>query len=111
MASSKDYLLFVLDSLCELDGITYRRMMGEYVLYYGGKVAAFICDDRLLVKNVPAAHTVLPNPPMQKLFEGSKDMIFIEDVENRQLLCDLFTAIYPELPEPKPKKPRRRKEK
>ncbi len=106
MASSKDYLLFVLDCLSEVEGISYRRMMGEYVLYMHGKVAAFICDDRLLVKNVPAAHRVLQNPPMQKLFEGSKDMIFIEDVENMALMAELFEAIYPELPEPKPKKRR-----
>ena len=107
MASSKAYLNFVLDQLTGLDGITYRAMMGEYILYYHGKIAAYICDDRLLAKPVKAAIMLLPNAPMEPPYKGAKDMLLVEQVDDRAFLQQLFAAMYDELPAPKSQKPRK----
>ena len=72
MASSKGYLQFLLDQLSNLEDIAYRSMMGEYILYYRGKIAAYVCDDRLLVKPVPAARELLPHAPMEAPYPGAK---------------------------------------
>lgn len=101
MASSKDFLEFVLDGLCELPDITYRAMMGEYVIYYRGKVVAGIYDNRFLVKPTPGALRIVPNAPMEIPYDGGRPMIMIEDAENRALLRELFDAIYNDLPKKK----------
>jgi len=101
MSTSKDFLNFVLDQLSEAEGISYRPMMGEYIIYVGGKIAAFLCDDRLLVKPVPSARELMPNAVFEPPYEGAKDMILVENIDDREFLKVLFTAIYPELPEPK----------
>lgn len=107
MASSKAYLNFILDQLTGLDGITHRAMMGEYILYYRGKTAAYICDDRLLAKPVEAARMLLPNAPMEPPYEGAKDMLLVENVDDGAFLRRLLEAMYDELPAPKLKKPRK----
>ena len=61
MASSKGYLEFILEQLSELEEITYRPMMGEYILYYRGKIVGGIYDNRLLVKPVSSAVSFMPN--------------------------------------------------
>lgn len=104
MASSKEYLNFILDQLSGLNGISYRTMMGEFVIYYKGKVAGGIYDDRLLVKPIDAAMKLLPDVRKELPYEGGKEMLLVEDVDNREFLEKLFTAIYEELPEPKKKK-------
>ncbi len=104
MASSKGYLEFVLEQLSELEEITYRTMMGEYIIYYRGKIAAYICDDRLLVKPVKAAVSLMPDAPRELPYEGAKEMLLVEDVDNREFLEMLFRAMYDELPLPKKKK-------
>lgn len=104
MASSKEYLNFILEQLSELEGITHRAMMGEYILYYRGKVAGGIYDDRLLVKPVESAVALLPDASWEKPYEGAKEMLLVEDVDNRAFLAGLFMAMYEELPEPKGKK-------
>lgn len=104
MASSKDYLDYVLDQLSGLDGITHRAMMGEYILYYRGKVAGGIYDDRLLVKPTASARALMPGAPLQKPYEGAKELLLVEDVDDRELLAALFPAMYGELPAPKTKK-------
>lgn len=111
MATSKDYLNFVLDCLCRLDGISYRYMMGEYIIYHHDKITAFLCDNRMLVKAVPSSARLLEGAPYEPPFKGAKDMILVEDPENSELLEELFTEMYNELPEPKPKKPRKSKKK
>ena len=78
--------------------------MGEYIIYYRGKIAAYICDDRLLVKPVAAAERLLPNAPRELPYEGAKPMILVENTDDREFLCRLFNEIYDELPEPKIKK-------
>lgn len=104
MASSKEYLQFILEQLSALEDITYRSMMGEYIVYYGGKIVAYICDDRLLVKPVKAAIEYMPEAIYEPPYEGAKDMLLVDNVDNREFLTGLFDAIYDELPMPKPKK-------
>ena len=103
MASSKEYLGFVLENLPE-NGITYRAMMGEYILYIDGKIFGGIYDDRFLVKPVPSALKVIQNPVYALPYEGAKQMLMIEDIENRELLAALLEAIVDDLPESKTKK-------
>lgn len=100
MASSKEYVEFVLE-MC--GGLSARAMMGEYVLYYGGKVVGGIYDNRLLVKAVPSTVAMLPDAPREIPYEGAKEMLLVEEVEDRELLTRLFSAMYEELPEPKKK--------
>ena len=104
MASSKEYLEFVLEQLSELDDITYRAMMGEYIIYYRGKVAGGIYDDRFLVKPVKAARELMPSARLETPYEGAKDMLLVEELEDREFLKKLFEAMYEELPAPKKKK-------
>ena len=110
MASSKEYLTFILEQLSDLEGISYRAMMGEYIIYYQGKIAAELCDDRLLVKSVPAALALLPNAPQEPPYPGAKPMLLVEEVEDGAFLRELLVAMEPELPAPKPKKPMAKKE-
>lgn len=104
MASRKEYLAFILDQLSGLDGITYRGMMGEYILYFRDKIVGGIYDDRLLVKLVPAALALMPNAARELPYEGAKEMLFVEEVDDREFLCNLFLAMYDELPAPALKK-------
>ncbi|MBO4459750.1 MAG: TfoX/Sxy family protein [Clostridiales bacterium] len=104
MASSKDYLEFVLDQLSGLDDISYRAMMGEYIIYYRGKVAGGIYDDRFLVKPVKAALEMMPDASWELPYEGGKEMLLVDDIDNKEFLTELFNAIYDELPAPKKKK-------
>ena len=101
MASSKEYLNFVLEQCNEL---TARAMMGEYVLYYGGKVVGGIYDNRLLVKPTPSAVVLMPEAPRELPYEGAKEMLLVEDIDNKGFLNKLFEMMYEELPEPKRKK-------
>ncbi|MCH5320236.1 MAG: competence protein TfoX [Eubacterium sp.] len=105
MSTSKEYLNFLLDQLSSLDGISHRMMMGEYLIYYRGKVAAYICDERFLVRPVPSAIKMLPKAEYDSISEGGrKKLLRVDDVDDRELLTNLFIAMYDELPEPKPKK-------
>ena len=104
MASSKEDLDFVLEQLSELEEITYRAMMGEFIIYYHGKIAGGIYDDRLLVKPVSSAIRYMPTAPFESPYEGAKEMLLVEEVDNKEFLTGLFHAIYDELPAPKPKR-------
>lgn len=103
MATSKEYLNFILDQLSGLEGISHRQAFGEYMIYHNGKVPAYLCDDRLLVKITPGAQALMPDVPHEPPYEGAKDMLLVEDVDNRAFLKELFEAMWPELPEPKTK--------
>lgn len=104
MASSKEYLNFILEQLSGLEEITYRAMMGEFIIYYHGKIAGGIYDDRLLVKPVRSAIRYMPTAPFESPYEGAKEMLLVEEVDNKEFLTGLFHAIYDELPAPKPKR-------
>ena len=103
MASTNQYLEFVLDLLGELDDVEHRKMMGEYVLYYRGKVVGGIYDDRFLLKVTPASERLLPDAPRATPYEGAKEMLLVE-VEDRDTLHDVVDAMWQELPAPKKKK-------
>jgi TfoX/Sxy family transcriptional regulator of competence genes len=103
MASTKDYLDFILEQISGLDEISYRAMMGEYVLYYRGKVIGGIYDDRFLVKPTKSAKIMMPDADMELPYEGAKEMILVNNVDNREFLQELIEAMYEELPAPKKK--------
>ena len=104
MASSKEYLEFILGQLSELEEITYRSMMGEFILYYRGKIIGGIYDDRLLVKPIKSAISYMPAASYELPYEGAKDMLLVDEVDSKEFLTGLFNALYDELPTPKPKK-------
>jgi TfoX/Sxy family transcriptional regulator of competence genes len=104
MASTKEYLDFILEQLSELEEITYRAMMGEYIIYYRGKVVGGIYDDRFLVKPVKSATEMMPEADRELPYDGAKEMLLVDDVENKEFLRDLLEAMYDELPAQKKKK-------
>lgn len=104
MASSKEYLNFILEQLSELDDITSRAMMGEYIIYYHGRVVGGIYDDRFLVKPTKTARAMMPDADLELPYEGAKEMLLVDNVENREFLRELLEAMVDELPAPKKKK-------
>ena len=104
MPTSKSYADFILEQLSGLPEIASRQMMGEYILYYRDKVIGGIYDDRFLVKPVKAARERMPEAPYQLPYEGAKEMLLVDNVDNRDFLEDLITSMYDELPEVKKKK-------
>ena len=104
MASSKEYLQFILEQLTDLEEITYRPMMGEFIIYYRGKIIGGIYDDRLLVKPVKSAIDYMPSASYELPYDGAKEMLLVDEVENKEYLAGLFKAMYDELPIPKSKK-------
>ena len=101
MASSKEYLEFILEQLSLLDEITSKAMMGEYIIYYKGKIIGGIYDDRFLVKQTKSSLKLMPDADLELPYEGAKDMIMVDEVDNKEFLKKLFDAMYPELPQPK----------
>ena len=104
MASSKDYLEYVLEQLSEACDVTSRAMMSEYILYFRGKVIGGIYDNRFLVKPVQAARNMMPDAPEEMPYDSAKPMLMVENIEDREFLKELLEAMYDELPAPKPKK-------
>ncbi|MBE6980260.1 MAG: competence protein TfoX [Ruminococcaceae bacterium] len=104
MASSKGYLDFVLEQLSGLEEITYRAMMGEYIIYYRGKIIGGIYDDRFLVKPTKSAVSLMPTVTYELPYEGAKEMLLVDHVDRKEFLTKLFVAMYEELPASKKKK-------
>ena len=104
MASSQEYLQFVLEQLSDLEEINYRAMMGEYIIYYRSKIIGGIYDDRLLVKPIKSAISYMPTVTYELPYDGAKEMLLVEEVDNRKFLEGLFQVMYDELPNPKRKK-------
>ena len=104
MASSREYLDFILEQLSGLENIAYRAMMGEFILYYRGKIVGGIYDDRFLVKPTKSAMEMMPDADREIPYEGAKEMLLVDNVDNREFLAELLTSMYDELPEPKKKK-------
>lgn len=104
MASSKEYLDFILEQLSELEDISYRAMMGEFILYYRGKIVGGIYDDRFLVKNIKSAKEYMGEAQEEIPYEGAKPMLLVDNVDNKEYLQNLFNAMFDELPEPQKKK-------
>lgn len=104
MASSKEYLIYLMEQLSEVDGLSYRAMMGEYILYIHGKIVGGIYDNRLLLKPVPAAVSLMPHAWRESPYNGAKEMLSVEEVDDREFLTELFRAVYEQLPAPKQQK-------
>ena len=98
MASSKEYLDFIMDQLSDLEDLKVRAMMGEYIIYYRGKIVGGIYDDRFLVKPVPVAVALMPDAQKELPYEGAKEMLLVDNVDNREFMCNLLRAMYDELP-------------
>ena len=104
MASSKEYLDFILEQLSELGDVSYRAMMGEYIIYYRGKIVGGIYDDRFLVKPTKSAVAMMLNAEMELPYDGAKEMLLVDEVDNKDFLRELLEEMYEELPAPKKKK-------
>jgi TfoX/Sxy family transcriptional regulator of competence genes len=104
MPSTKEYLDFILEQLSQTDGITWRAMMGEYILYRSGRIFGGIYDDRFLVKPVKAAAALMPDAVLEKPYDGAKEMLLVDNVDDREFLSRLVEEMYNELPEPKRRK-------
>ncbi len=107
MASSREYRDFIMEQLSGLDGVSSRAMMGEYIVYLRGKVIGGIYDDRFLIKPVDSALSMMPNAARELPYEGAKEMLLVDRIEDPDFLRELIGAMLPELPAPKPKKPKR----
>ena len=101
MASSIEYLGYILEQLSDLEYVSYRAMMNEYIIYYRGKIIGGIYDDRYLVKPTKSAQAMMPDAEMELPYEGAKEMLLVDSVENREFLAELLKAMYAELPNPK----------
>lgn len=104
MASSKEYLEFIMEQLSGLEDVSWRAMMGEYIIYYRGKIVGGIYDDRFLVKPVKAAVDRMPEAELEVPYEGAKEMLLVDNVDDKEFLCSLLETMYDELPMPKKKK-------
>ncbi len=93
MASSKEYLYFILEQLSDLSDVSYRAMMGEYIIYYRGKIVGGIYDDRLLVKKTDSALKLMPNAVCEPPYKGAKEMLLIDEVDNKEFLTKLFVTL------------------
>ncbi len=98
MASSKEYLDYVLDQLSLVNRISSRAMMGEYILYCNGKIFGGIYDDRLLIKPTKSALERIPDAQRELPYDGAKEMLLVEDLDDREFLRDLVTAVCEDLP-------------
>ena len=104
MASSKEYLDYILDCLSGLDEITTRKMMGEYMIYFRSKLVGGIYDNKFLVKDFSSAQRLMPDAPRKLPYEGAKPMLLVENAEDRTFISLLFDTLYSELPAPKQRK-------
>ena len=101
MASAKEYLYFILEQLSDLSDISYKSMMGEYIIYYQWKIIGGIYDNRLLIKPTKTAKLKMPDAPLEQPYENAKEMLLVENIDNREFLNDLLNSIIDELPAPK----------
>lgn len=108
MASRPEYAEYVADQMRDAGNITYRKMFGEYGVYCDGKIFALICDDQLYLKITEAGRAVCPDLEEAPPYEGAKPYFLIEEVDDREFLTRLVAETCRELPEPKPKKRKKR---
>lgn len=104
MPSDKEYLEYILEQLSGISDVSYRAMMGEYIIYYRGKVIGGIYDNRFLVKPTDSAKALMPDAELELPYQGAKAMLSVDDPDNREFLVKLLEAMYDELPEPKKRK-------
>jgi len=103
MASSREYLEYILDQLSPLKEISYKAMMGEFIIYYQGKIVGGIYDNRFLLKPTASVRRLLPDATFELPYEGAKEMLLVEDPDDQELLCRVLTEMVGELPGPRKK--------
>ncbi|MDE5570330.1 MAG: TfoX/Sxy family protein [Ruminococcus sp.] len=104
MATSKEYYNFIMEQLSELENVRSRKMMGEYIIYYKNKVIGGIYDNRFLIKPTESARNFMPDAPLELPYENAKEMLLVENIDDRQFLAVLLNAVAEELPEIKKKR-------
>lgn len=105
MATSKEFHDYVLENLRRAGVVSTRKMMGEYLVYFGDRLAGNICDNRLLLKQTEASLRLLPDAEKEYPYKGSKTlMLLVEDFENEGLMRQIIEEMYFQLPEPSQKK-------
>ena len=109
MASTKAYLDFILDQFAAagLEGVAVRPMMGEYLLGFRGRIFGGIYDDRFLVRPVKSAQAMMPDAPRELPYDGAKEMLLVENADDPAFIKELIEAMWPELPDPAPRKKRK----
>lgn len=107
MATSKEFLNNFSELLKPLEGVTFRPMMGEYLIYYNGKLIGDICDNKIFIKPIEAAKRLMPEAEMQPPYTGAKEMLLLDNFEDVDFVAKLFNEIYTQLPEPKKRKNKR----
>ncbi len=105
MASTKEYLSFILEQISQAEDISYRPMMGEYIIYCRGKIIGGIYDDRFLVKPTVSAKRFMPDGKYEKPYDGAKDMLLVDKLDDKEFLKTLLESVADELPEQKKKQP------
>lgn len=108
MASNPEYVQYIADQLSTAGEITYRKMFGEYGMYLDGKIFALICDDQLFVKITEAGRKLCPELEEAPPYEGAKNYLLVEDIDDSEALVEFVTATCAELPAPKPKRPKKK---
>ncbi len=103
MASNKEYLEYLLDQLSSLTDISYKAMLGEYILYYRGRIVGGIYDDRFLVKPTASARRLMPDAQRELPYAGAKEMLLVERIDDREFLRELLDSMVGELPPPRRK--------
>lgn len=98
MASKKEYLDYILEQLSGLDDVSYRKMMGEYIIYYKNRIIGGIYDDRFLVKPTDSVKRLMPEAVSELPYEGAKPMLLVENTDDRDFLCELLNVLADELP-------------
>ena len=104
MATTKDYIEYVCERLHGAGGLRYRKMFGEYMVYVNDKPVLLVCDNTVFVKIVPELAALMADAERGLPYEGAKEMLLVDEVDNKEFLTGLFNAMYDELPAPKPKK-------
>ena len=105
MATEPEFAQFIVDQLSAMDGVSTRRMFGEYALYVDGKVVGLICDNKLFVKPTAAGRTFIGDPLCAPAFKGAKPSFLIEDrLDDRRWLSELISLTAEHLPKPVAKK-------
>ena len=103
MATSREYIEFVCEQLQDIDGVTYKKMFGEYMVYVHGKPLLLVCDNTVMIKKLPELAALMQGAPEDFPYEGAK-LHYVLDIENRELTRKAVEVLSQCIPLPKKKK-------
>ena len=104
MATDQEFIEFIIDQISGVKGISCRKMFGEYAVYCEGKVVALVADNQLFVKPTAGGRAFLGEVVEAPAYPGAKPSFLIDDIDDRDRLCELIRITTKEVPLPKPKK-------